>query len=277
MKNKFRSILALLIATPMLMANSPVPQVTPDPYKDFSYSYLSKTQTGDDYQGRPYYSYKFDVTNSGEGYIDSINIKLDSTVSSYRCYRFYDDRFGSLLLSPGKSAVYQFVTLENVNVIPANVAATATAYVKFVDNAIKEYNEPYIKDDGYGYKSLRFDYKLNNIYEEGYLYEMIINFDYDGVNYSINRRIIANIGDETEYLDIYRDQEDQFDLDISKFSINKVLVTKGEYTRYTYFGDVLRGIGIVLLVCLGILASGGIFCLIFFSIRRARRNKRLAS
>ena len=261
MKMKRSHLIPLLLAVPMLMANSPAPHVVTNDYKDFTYLFVSKTPLDRYYEGEQYIEYSFEITNEGSGYIDVAYIKYNSNAYTHTYMR--DDMFGQLILPPNKSGIYSLVTLEDIDVTKVEPTVSCTAYTQFVENAFKS-DKKDIQVDGNRYY---IDYESDYEFDSNYRYGMIIDFTYDGVDYSIHEESSWRSESGTRSTFFY-----QGDIDINKVTINKLTMTYSDYPK-SHIGEVIYGILIFLAVCLGIMFIGGLFCIIFFSIKKARRRK----
>ena len=144
------------------------------------------------------------------------------------------------------------------------------AYTDFIENAFSsDKKEVRVDDADYPYNRYYIDYESDYKRDNNYLYGIIIDFTYDGVDYSIHDES-WRYSENTYSVFLYQGE----DLDLNKLTINKLTMTYSE--RYhSHVGDVIMGILIFIAVCFAIVVSGGIFCIIFFSIRKAKRRKAL--
>ena len=270
MNKRLKKTLLLLLATPMLMANSPAPHVEEETYDDFSYSYVSKTPLDEYYEGNQYYKYNFEVQNLGQGYISYAYIKHQNASS----HSSLSSDFGSMLLAPSKSDIFSLVTTSDIDFNSVKPTFECHGYKTFVENAFtSDKKEVRFEEDYYKYYYVDFDSEVP--YESGYRYGIIIDFTYDGNDYSIHQEARYYNGYVENSILLYYGE---LELDVSKLTINKLLMTKSLYhSYYSGVADVIKGILILLAVCFGVILSGGIFCIIFFSIRKARRRKKLAT
>lgn len=270
MKHAQRKLLIIIPLLPLLMGNSPAPQIRDDEYKDFEVTYLSE----ETYYG--YNFYHFNIDNTGNGYIESIylNNEIEAGSSFYAsldsddvCQPFYNG-----LVEPGFNREVVFVT-KNQMPESKKVTATAYAYSSVAEevtisgtNAITYLVESSdIKNNYYNYQ---IDCSFSNMNDD-YYYAAAIKFNYDGKTYCVK-------SNNTKKMVVTSSKE----LDLNLLSVSEVVALKSE-KNYRYidninFDDVWRAIGLFFLI-FGLLLSFGIFSAIFFPAmaRRKRRNRLL--
>ena len=270
MKHAQRKLLVIIPLLPLLMANSPAPQIRDEEYKDFEVTYLSE----ESYYG--YNFYHFNLNNTGNGYIENVylNSEPDASTNFYGavesdevCQPFYNG-----LIEPGFN---REVIVVSKNQLPESkkVASQGYAYSTIAEevtftgtNAITYLVE--VSDIKNGYYYYQIDCSLSNLNDE-YYYACAIKLNYKGVTYCVK-------SNDTKNITISASSE----LDLSQLSVSEVVALKSTktyyYTEFLNFDDALKAIGLFLLI-FGLLLSFGIFSAIFFPAmaRRKRRNRLL--
>ena len=273
MKTHTRKLLSIIPLLPLLMANSPAPYrpyIITEDYYNFELAYVSE---------ETHYNYNFyhlHLKNTGNGYIDYINIQNHNNSTSFygtyegadMCYPFLE-----CVIEPGFDAEIVVATQEK---IPASKLFDkyARAYTMVAPEVTLwgDQKVSYSLDDSYP-SSSRFIYKVdvafNNMAEEDYVYGAAVQLTYDGTSCYI---VDENIDDGLTFTS--REQ-----LDLEKLTVNTVVALKSRGSRNAYdgyfvgFQDAMKP----LLLFLGIfllLLSVGIFSAIFFPAM-ARRKRRL--
>lgn len=268
MKTRKKLLIPLLMLSPLLMANAPVPHVEPDEYKALTCSFKERTQEIDS-ESHIYYSYKFDVSNTGNGYIEHLHISYPD-MSFYSYANSEECPFGKEVIAPGTSRVLSIGTTIEDDFSSQTFTYTASAYQRFVDNAFSSDRKDIRVENESGYYKyyVDFDSKVNVRANEDYEFGIIITITYKGVTYVTHHELNDN---NTLYL-----CNSEEELDLSQLTIDEMIMTKGDAYK--------SPIAIVVTVILVILAVGGaflvgglIFICIFFPIKAYRKKKRLAN
>ena len=269
MKQHARKLLTIIPLLPLLMGNSPAPQIRDEGYKDFEVSYLSV----ETYHG--YNFYHFQLNNTGNGYIQYVYLTNEANAERvfYASLENSDisQPFNDGLIEPGYNKEIVVLTKDT---IPESkkVKATAYAFSTIADEVTIS-----------GSKSITYiveqSDKKNNVYyyqidcsfsgmNDDYYYGAAIKLNYKGETYCIRNGFTSDM--------LFTTTEE---LDMSQLSVNEIVALKSEKT-YIYMNDfdiggALKAVLIFLLIC-GLLLSFGIFAAIFFpAMARRRRRKAL--
>ena len=261
MKFKKTSLLPLLLIVPLFMANSPAPVVKAKDYKDFTCEYLSKTKKTDSY-GEDYYSYEFSFTNTGSGYIKGGHVSCDE----FDLYLYINTTslFGYVVIGPGETKTMD-VGLKVDHETVTNPKYKCTAYQDFMENAFTSDKKEITVNSESGNYVYTVNFDADSVRDAGYKYGIISELTYKGEKY-VTHHEIGQIG--TSFTLCNSEEE----LDLSQLTINKLVMTRSKYETST-IAYVIYAILIILGVGLVFIVSGGIFLIIFFSIRKARRRK----
>ena len=219
MKINRRHYLPLLMLVPMMMANSPAPYVRTNEYQDFSYTFISKTPIDQYYEGQQYIEYTYEIKNNGSGYIDYAYINYGNIFSTMMSLN--NDMFGRLILAPNSTSTYKFITITDIDVDNVNERIRCYAYTDFVENAfISDKKDVRVDNTDYPYNRYYIDYESDYKRDNNYLYGIIIDFTYDGVDYSIHDES-WRYSENTYSVFLYQGE----DLDLNKLTINKLTMT----------------------------------------------------
>lgn len=258
MKTNKKLLLPLLILSPVLLANAPVPRVNPGYYDDFHCVYDHKTSELDEY-GNTVYKYVFKVTNDGEGFISTLSV--DSEV----LHEYVDGEpsiFGNELVYPHESRL--FSVLSSVDFDPSSVEFTyhCEAYQQFVDGFTTDKKDIRVDArDGRYYYYVEFDTNINIKKDNKHEYGAITNVEYKGDKFLTHHEIDYNY----EFYLCSSDEE----LDLEQLSIKKMFMTIGPA-----YNSGFSQLAIAFVIVLGmILVGGGIFLIIFFSTKKSREKK----
>ena len=260
-KNK-KYVLPLLVFMPLLMANAPAPEVHPAKYEDVTVTFVSKEEKDTEYG--THYLYSFNVTNTGDGYLSRVHASYEN---SYFYLDEYNNMFGDIVIAPGqtRTLVDESVSDKDISGSPSSFEAYANQ--EFIDDAFAD-NEISIREDHSGdyyryYVSFNTDVNLK---DRKYEFGVISEITYKGETIITHHEL----GSTSEYF-LYGGYEE---LDLSDLTIKNIKMTRSDAYQ-SPIGTIFEVVGIVLLVCLGIILSGAIFVIVFFSVRKARRKKQL--
>ena len=268
MKRKASLILPLLMLSPLLMANSPAPMVRSEEYNDFTCSYLAREEV-DDLSSEGRFLYNFEVSNTGTGYIEYIYVQSD--IINGNLYG-YDPIFDDLVVLPGQTSVLSLRTNKDINMEGFNGTYHGRAYQQTIGDAFDNYSveiEERISDySSYNTYSYYVSFNTNvNIANNKYEYGLVVELTYKGKNYAMHR----DLGSSKEFYLCSSDEQ----LDLNQLAINKLTMTKGEKYR-SGLGTFLVVLFIILIVGACLLGSGVVFVIVFFSVKAARKRRRMA-
>ena len=268
MKHRARKLLSIIPLLPLLMANSPAPQIRDEEYKDLQATYLSV----ESYHG--YNFYHFNLHNTGDGYVDYVvlnnGLNADryfyaSVESDEVCQPFYNG-----LIEPGFNREVVVLT-KNTLSSSETVTATGYAYTTLAEEVTisgsKEITymvENSDKKNNYYYYEI--DCSLEGMSDD-YYYGAAIKLNYKGNTYCVKSNFTSKMTLTTSE-----------ELDMDQLSVSEVVALKSEkiYRYYDYF-DFTGAMHAVLIffLILGLLLSFGIFAAIFFPAMARRRRRRL--
>ena len=251
--------------TPLLMANAPAPNVRVTEYHDFTQSFVLKSEAidPDDFHK---FDYTFTVTNTGQGYI--LHSYIDGP--DFQLYDFDEDGvdcFGRRLIAPNQEVTKVYYGSANVDFNEVQYTMECRAYQEFIDNPFLSQNVEVREDqidDRFIYTVI-FDSNFK-VQSSDYEYGIITEVTYKGETFYVHNEVNKDNEFEFAYT------KDKLELD--KLSIKPIKMTRGPKYK-SHAGQVIMGIIIAILVIAGITVLGigaGIFLIIFFSIRKSRRD-----
>lgn len=268
MKKYKKFLISLLMLSPLLMANAPVPQVNVDKYDAFTCTFKSKTEEVDS-DSNPYYSYKYDINNTGTGYLKSVSISYPNKKGSAYLYKSHG-LFGDELIAPGKADVLSFGTTLEYDYSTEPFTYSGNAYQRFVADAFTSERKEIRVESYYGSYNyyVSFDSNVNvTRNNRDYDYGIIISITYKGTTYVTHHELKSN----NEFFLCNSSEE----LDLSQLTINEMIMTYSDAYK-SAIGVVFTVIVVILAIGGVFLAGGVIFVCIFFPIRAYKKKKRLA-
>ena len=266
MKKITRRFLTLLPLLPLVMANSPLPEVFSESYKDFKLTFVSEEETSD---GR--FQQRFTLENTGKGYIDRIYLDDVYSLDFYGSYMNYSDPyppFYSSVFEPGYSGE---IIMTSSSKMPdfRKVTPKAEGYSDIVKDLPVEGTKEITAVSGNSdyYYQIDLGLKIPDTYYE---YGAILKLDYKGV---------------TCYIEVSESRNYQFqtteELELDKLTVLDVIGIKSEPYLTHQLGGCVGGFSNFLKMALIVFAiffliiSFGVFSAIFFPAmaRRRRRNR----
>ena len=258
MKHSKKLLLPLLMLTPLLMANAPVPGVHPKSYDSFTCEYASREEAS---EGK--YRYNFNVTNTGEGYIADIYVQSQGG-DIYGYLRPENNLFGNPLIAPGDSET-RYVYGVDVDPSTLTFNHSVQAYTQFYDGFKTDKKDVTVIFDGaIYYYYVQVDLKINIVSDTNHDYGFITEVTYKGHKY-----VTYHYGYSNTEVQL---GSSNFELDMEQFSVDKILMVRED--AYNNGVDVFFTVLFYIIIIGSILlVSGGIFVAIFFSVKKARRKK----
>ena len=204
-------VLPFLCLAPLIMANSPAPMPSDEPYADIN---VNCTYVGEDGN---FFKYQIDLENIGEKYtgIDSPNgLSIDHHY--FYIINIEGQLFNNELVSPHSSKSY-VVTTDTKYTIDAETEWYAWTY-SIIDEDVT-FNNPSINKVG----NLSYQLKADDTQFGDYYYDIVVEIDYDGVNYafSIDNHYSNDLTFHTTE-----------DIDLNKISITKITAFRSSYHKY---------------------------------------------
>ena len=266
MKKYKKFLISLLMLSPLLMANAPVPQVNVDKYDAFTCTFKSKTEEIDS-DSNPYYSYKYDINNTGTGYLKSVHISYTNKKTSAYLYKL-NDLFGDELIAPGKADVISFGTTFEDDYSLEPFTYSGNAYQCFVTDAFTSERKEIRVESHYGSYNYYVSFDSNvRVSNSDYDYGIIISITYKGTTYVTHHELKGN----NEFFLCNSSEE----LDLSQLTINEMIMTYSDAYK-SPIGVVFTVLVVILAIGGAFLAGGVIFVCIFFPIKAYKKKKRLA-
>ena len=250
----------------MLMANAPAPRAYPKEYNDLEVSIVNEEVVVNEYTS---YNYTYHIKNTGVGYISHVSIsntKRDKD-GYYTFYAFLDNEsfnpiFRDCVIAPHAEIDVINSLYNKINDI-TDIKWTAQAFYDFdndvtVSGSLNVAKEP--RWNGYV-----VDMALNNKNDAKYEYGTILKLTYDSNEFYVH---------VNEFDGFVFATSDDFDLN----KLTKVEVV--EVTRSVRYGygcnnamNVIKAVVITLFICFLLLASGGIFCAIYFPLKKRKKKQ----
>ncbi len=259
MRNIKKYLLPLLVFVPLLMANAPAPEVHPGKYEGVTVSFVSKEEKDTEYG--MHYLYSFNVTNTGNGYLSRVHASYEN--SSFFLDE-YNQMFGDIVIAPGQTRLIVDDLTTDKDISGSPNYFEAYAYQEFIDNAFTD-NEISIREDRSG-DYYRYYVSFNtgvNLKDRKSEFGVISEITYKGETVVTHHELSSS----NEFY-LYGGYEE---LDLNDLTIKNIKMTRSDAYQ-SPIGTVLEVVGIVSLVCLGIILSGVIFVIIFFSVRKAKKR-----
>ncbi len=257
MKHSKRLLIPLLMLAPMLMANAPAPGVYPKSYDTFTCVYQSKEEVE---EGR--YRYSFNVSNTGEGYIDYIHLQAQND-EIYGYLEKENHLFDNPLIAPGDTETRHLYG-GDVDLSTLTINYSADAYTQFYDGFKTNKKDVVMVHEGSKFTYyVEVDLKSSVIKDNDYYYGFISEVTYQGEKYFSFHQHYSKGRVELGSFDT--------ELDLEQFSLNTLTMVRSKAYK-NYFITTLF---IIFIVGAVLMVSGGIFAIIFFSIKKARRRKQL--
>ncbi len=263
---KKKALLPILALTPLLLANSPAPFRGPVEYEDYEVSSFSSSLDGGTYKN------SFVLKNTGEGYLSLswLDIQQDRT-DLYSPAHPEDE-----LLAKNGAKEITFTSSRALS--QSALTFSVYGYKEFiVDDAATFTNysaveKETLQEDGKTHFRYSFTVEFSKNTEDfGNFYAPIFEVTSGGKTYYFHEDMLL-----TEYA-----IETATDLDVNDMSISchkfieayEYYRNHGRETDYGAFAEA--AIMMLLIFCIiAFVVPGGIFLIIFFSVRHARRKRR---
>lgn len=265
MKPISKKLLAILPILPLMMANSPA-KMRDFNYTDFKMTFVSQEETS---EGSKYFKYNYHVENTGDGYIYDI-MRYNRNYYDYQV--FYQGCGGCLfnnqVIAPHSEMDFYY---QDYQIDENALNYAANAYTEFAEGItlsgsfdIYLFEEPYYSYDDayYGYF---IDLTVNNLNENKYYYQYILNVKYDDAYYSI---VIYKMWHRNaEGFSFYSRER----LDLNKLSLQDTAVVVAQEIQPGYREPTFNIPA--MLISLGVVIGGAaIFCGIYFPIKSRKKN-----
>ena len=266
MKRISKKLLAILPILPLMMANSPA-KMRDFNYTDFKMTFVSQEETS---EGSSYFKYNYHVENTGDGYIYDI-MRYNRNYYDYQV--FYPGCGGCLfnnqVIAPHSEMDFYY---QDYQIDENALNYAANAYTEFAEGItlsgsfdIYLFEEPYYSYDDayYGYF---IDLTVNNLNENKYYYQYILNVKYDDVCYSIV--IYKTWHRNAEGFSFYSRER----LDLNKLTLQDTAIVVNQDLQPGYREPTLDTLAMV--ISLGVVIGGVvIFSAIYFPIKfRKKKN-----
>lgn len=208
---KKQLLLPLLCLSPLLMANSPAPMPSDEPYDDINVNCTYLGEDGD------FFRYQIDLENKGDKYT-GIKTPNGLAVDGHYFYirNIEGQLFNNELVSPHTSKSY-IVTTDTKYTIDDEMKWYSWTY-SFIDEEVT-FNNPTFKK----VSNLTYQLKTDDTQFGDYYYNVVVEIDYEGINYAFS------IDDHYSKDLTFHTTED---IDLNKINITKITAFRSSYTRY---------------------------------------------
>ena len=269
MKHHARRLLSIIPLLPLLMANATAADLDNSEYQNFALTYI------DEESHYGYNFYRFNLKNTGDGYIDYFYIQNDPNENSFNATLENDEIYPPFLYGIIEPGFDKDVVFTTKNKIPESHNVVGKAYVYSIVaeevsfNGSKEVSYSLeLSDKASSLYAYNIDVSFSGLLSD-YDYSAAIKLTYEGETYCVKCNDIRN--------DFYITAN--VELNLSNLTIDEIVPLKSKQ-RYYYdglfinLGDALRTF-LIFFIILGLFISFGIFAVIFFPAmaRRKRRNR----
>lgn len=261
--------LALLLIGLILMPNSPSPYPYPVDYTDFTATEIVETYNDSESE----YTYTTTIENTGTGYISLNDTYLMTSANKVITKVDSANNYSSSeYLTPNNSLEVTF-TIEGSFINPhlycraylaTSIATDATSsnYSAITKRTLRETDS---------YTTYSYSFSADSTYDNGYTYEVLINYTYDGVSKTVGT---------TDYSGENIIFSSSSDMDVSKMIVDSLVFIRGRSINY-FDGDgwfsLISIVGIALIGLsglIGLAVFGGIVALIVFLIVKAVKHSK---